>query len=462
MKDAFKITILPIVLLLIFGAALPSDSIHYRSGKDFALFFAINDYDQWRDLNHPISEAEEIAADLQQHYGFETEIVRNANKREILLKLQEYRQRSYAPDAQLLVFFTGHGFFIDDTEEGFIIPSDGRTGDLIQESYIPHSRLEKAVDNIPCKHILLCIDACFSGTFDEAIASKGSLGQRPNQGKNENDLFIQRSLQYQGRQYLTSGGKEQTPDRSKFAIQLKLALRTFGGADGILTINEIETYLEKVYPIPRSGYFGDHEGGNFLFLTNDNGSGSAVPTPDNEPSTSSRPVDPNGTMYSTKKFNGLTWTTQNLNYPIPGASWCYDDDPANCEKYGRLYTWEGAKKACATLGPGWLLPTDEDWKRLVMDFGGYYDLTTKKDVGDKKKAFNALVEEGSEGFSARLGGYRSANGNFYALGDFGNYWSASESEGGKVWYYGFSRRTGGLVRGNFVKSFGQFCRCVKD
>jgi len=479
MKSYLKIFLLPSFFLLFMGAIIPKDSPVLRPGKDYALFFAINDYDEWRDLRYPISEAEEIAADLRQHYGFEVEIVRNPDKREILLKLQEYRRRTYASDAQLLIYFTGHGFFIEDTEEGFIIPSDGQTNDLIQESYIPHSRLEKAIDNIPCKHILLCIDACFSGTFDEVIASKGGLGERPRGGKNENELFIQRSLQYQGRQYLTSGGKEQTPDRSKFALQLKLALRTFGGADGILTVNEIETFLEKVYPIPRSGYFGDHEGGNFLFITNDYNSSSAEGTitsrdrPDpvrqNTLEGSSSSTFPRkgtatlgGQRYSAIQFNpgGLTWMTQNLNIDVPD-SWCYDDEPANCSKYGRLYTWEAAKRACASLGQGWRLPTDEEWEELARKFGGYYDWQKEKDVGDPKASYKALLEGGNSGFNARLGGWRYSSGSFYGLGDHGVYWSAREYTSDSAWGYRFDRSSGELVRDWTTKSGGPSCRCVQ-
>lgn len=34
-----------------------------------------------------------------------------------------------------------------------------------------------------------------------------------------------------------------------------------------------------------------------------------------------------------------TWMAENLNYAVDN-SWCYNDDPANCEMYGRLYsTW---------------------------------------------------------------------------------------------------------------------------
>ena len=74
-------------------------------------------------------------------------------------------------------------------------------------------RLEKAINNIPCDHILLAIDACYSGTFDEQIAlSRGKIGFRPGETISSRDLMIQRMLKHKSRLYLTSGGKERTPD----------------------------------------------------------------------------------------------------------------------------------------------------------------------------------------------------------------------------------------------------------
>ncbi len=44
-----------------------------------------------------------------------------------------------------------------------------------------------------------------------------------------------------------------------------------------------------------------------------------------------------------------TWMAENLNYAytqktakLDSSSFCYDNDPANCEMYGRLYTWSAA------------------------------------------------------------------------------------------------------------------------
>ncbi|MCO6487020.1 MAG: caspase family protein, partial [Phaeodactylibacter sp.] len=113
-------------------------------------------------------------------------------------------------------------------------------------------------------------------------------------------------------------------------------------------------------------------------------------------------TDPrDGQTCRTVEINGQRWMAQNLNFDVGEGCWFYKDDPKNGEKYGRLYTWEAAKKSCP---PGWRLPTDEEWQALAMKFGGYYDWEQRKDVGDPKKAYKALLEGGDSGFSALLGG----------------------------------------------------------
>jgi hypothetical protein len=72
--------------------------------------------------------------------------------------------------------------------------------------------------------------------------------------------------------YLSSGGKEYVPDgrpgqHSPFTRKFLEALRSYGGEDGVLTINEILSYIEKVDPQPRFGEFGNNEpGSDFLFI----------------------------------------------------------------------------------------------------------------------------------------------------------------------------------------------------
>lgn len=243
-----------------------------RAGKDYALFFAIGDYQEWNKLKNPVPDAEAIATRLKENYGFQTDMLVNPTRDQIYAQLEKYRSITFPDDGQLFVFFSGHGEFVDATGEGFIIPKEGLNSekDRFQNTYIPHARLEKMLDAIPCRHILVALDACYSGTFDQEIAElKGETNfKRPGEGSKS--TMVQRELEAQSRIYLTSGGKERTPDgvvHSPFAEKMLDALDSEGGDDSILTINELFSYLEKAAPKPRKGRFGKHDpNGTFLFV----------------------------------------------------------------------------------------------------------------------------------------------------------------------------------------------------
>ncbi len=78
-------------------------------------------------------------------------------------------------------------------------------------------------------------------------------------------------------------------------------------------------------------------------------------------------TDPrDGRTYKTVELNGQTWMAENLNFDVGEGCWFYDHDPKNGEKYGRLYTWEAAKRACPA---GWRLPARKEWDSLINHFG---------------------------------------------------------------------------------------------
>src|SRR5579864_1707872 len=119
--------------------------------------------------------------------------------------------------------------------------------------------------------------------------------------------------------------------------------------------------------------------------------------------------------------DGKQWTTKNLNVNTV-ASFCYDDRRVNCRRYGRLYTWASARHVCESLGEGWRLPTNDDWRGLAKRYGGI-----REDSHDNgKAAYAALLIGGSAGFNALLGGARD-NGKYARLEAHGFYWTASES-----------------------------------
>lgn len=238
--------------------------------KDYALFFATDNYDYWTDLVNPIYDATTIANELKEKYGFEVEVVENANQEDVLVKIKDYSKRNYKPQDQLFIFFAGHGQFDEGFGEGYVVAKNSLESDRAKTTYISHSNLRSYINNISCNHILLTMDVCFGGTLDPAIARA-----RASDSKDEltNNEFLARKLSKKTRRYITSGGKEYVSDgivgkHSPFASRLIESLKTRGGDDGILTISEIIPFLEKIkLNEPRSGSFGDDEkGSDFVFV----------------------------------------------------------------------------------------------------------------------------------------------------------------------------------------------------
>ncbi len=166
-----------------------------------------------------------------------------------------------------------------------------------------------------------------------------------------------------------------------------------------------------------------------------------------------------GMVISKRMQDGRLWTTQNLNVSTVASS-CYEDAEPNCRTYGRLYTWESALRACESLGEGWRLPTDEEWRQLAKHYGGISE--DSNDAG--KGAYQALLTGGRSGFNVLLGGNRNADDGRYArLEAHGFYWTASEGDPAGTPFYNFGRGGQALHRqasGN--KQMAVSVRCVRE
>lgn len=236
-------------------------------GRHRALLFAVNQYDSWTQLINPVYDAHAIARNLEEIYGFEVEIVENPTREQIALTLRRYASQQYSNKDQLLVFFAGHGIYDEIYREGFLVAKDSKIRDESRSSYYSYSELRSVLSRIHCDHVLLVLDACFSGTFDQLVAMRGL----DPEDRSKWD-FINQKMQYRTRRYITSAGKEYVPDgrpgqHSPFARAFLEALRSEGGQDGVLTINEVMSYMSTAKPQPLTGEFdGNEPGSDFLFI----------------------------------------------------------------------------------------------------------------------------------------------------------------------------------------------------
>ena len=170
-------------------------------------------------------------------------------------------------------------------------------------------------------------------------------------------------------------------------------------------------------------------------------------------------ADKDGNQYSFKVMaDNNVWMTTNLSVNILG-SYCYDNNPEYCKKYGRLYTWESAEKGCSSLGEGWRLPTNNEWQRLAELYGGI----PADSVENRKRAFSALIVSGTSKLDAVLSGGRDLDGGFRRLEAHGFYWTATENDSLKACYANFGKNSQSLYHQNGgEKTDGFAVRCINN
>jgi uncharacterized protein (TIGR02145 family) len=169
--------------------------------------------------------------------------------------------------------------------------------------------------------------------------------------------------------------------------------------------------------------------------------------------------DKAGNRYPVVKMaDGKEWTTQNIAIDLPG-SLCYDGLTANCDRFGRLYTWDTALVVCGQLGEGWRLPSYEEWKELARHYGGIFG--DSDDNG--KAAYIALTAGGSSQFNALLSGGSDPNGGYKRIDAHGFYWTSTEATDSTAWFGNFGKgRPALFIQNDGEKTRAFAVRCVKE
>ena len=165
-----------------------------------------------------------------------------------------------------------------------------------------------------------------------------------------------------------------------------------------------------------------------------------------------------GRIYNTVNIEGQIWMAENVNYEISN-SYCYEDDSDNCQKYGRLYTWDAAQSVCPD---GFHLPTLDEWKILIRNVGGE-DL-----AGHLLKSSSGWHDDytgnGSNafGFKALPGGFRNSEGEYFDLSDYASFWTVSEADSQNGYYVSISYEDALAELDKSDKHYAQSVRCVEN
>ena len=125
-------------------------------------------------------------------------------------------------------------------------------------------------------------------------------------------------------------------------------------------------------------------------------------------------------LYRTITVQGVTWMAENLRFKSPQGASYFDNSLSNLEKYGMLYDWKAAVKACP---PGWRLPTGAEYQSL---------LNNNEEKGTWK---NKPSDPNS--FGIQLGGMQDHEGNFTELDEAAYFWTGTEYDRENAEYFSY-------------------------
>lgn len=233
-------------------------------GKQWAVFIAIDRYQEWSPLNNPVKDAHEIRDILVERY-FIDEVVElydaDATAANIRRLFADLRTRTASNDS-VFVFYAGHGQTDAVTSTGSWIPVDGGRDQLAQANWLPNIQIRNMLSALSAKHVFLVADACFSG--DMLDTSRGASPEI-------NSEYYRRAYSRVSRQVMTSGASETVPDTSEFALRLKSTLRR--AEDSVIDPEYLFSNVREVrstQPLLGTILGSEHQsGGSFLFFRRD-------------------------------------------------------------------------------------------------------------------------------------------------------------------------------------------------
>ncbi|MGB3174031.1 MAG: caspase family protein [Saprospiraceae bacterium] len=276
-------------------------TLHFAHHHAFVI--GINAYEKVSPLATAVNDARKIAQVLGEKHQFKVyPPVLDPTLSTLHTLLHETMPGLVGSDDRVVFYFAGHGIASDgdDGPAGYLAPADADPAEL--KTFIAMTELREALNSLPCRHLLIILDCCFSGAFKWTSGTRSIGSLIPKQIYKERfDRFIHDPAW----QVITSAAYDQkaldivqdrpTGDRglvasesgeahSPFALALFEALagdadaRTGRESDGLITATELYSYVrDQVEPATidlgqqkrqTPGFFplSKHDKGEFIFL----------------------------------------------------------------------------------------------------------------------------------------------------------------------------------------------------
>lgn len=176
----------------------------------YALLIGNAKYQSLARLETPNADATAIATLLKDKYGFETQVLLDASRTDILDALVSFR-KSLHKNANLLVFYAGHGYFDTEAGEAYWLPVDARADN--NSDWISMDDITSRIRPLASRHVLVISDSCYSGAIltDGSAHSRG-LEELTGGIPTEYAQYLQKMQSLASRNWMASGGMEPVAD----------------------------------------------------------------------------------------------------------------------------------------------------------------------------------------------------------------------------------------------------------
>jgi len=245
-----------------------------RLGNGYAVIIGNDDYQDggYTTLKSARSDATAVSQVLKARYGYQTTLLLDASRLEILTALNAMREK-LGPNDSLMIYFAGHGELKGN--QGYWIPIDAKAN--VASTWISNAAISDILTTIKSRHVLVVADSCYSGTMTRAAVP---VFDPAAMGASQWTAWVDKMVGGKSRTALTSGGVQPVADtgsgkHSYFTRAFLNALQ-----DNTRLLNAQRLYRQVASSmaltvvdsaIPQSpGYspiqFAGHESGDYFFL----------------------------------------------------------------------------------------------------------------------------------------------------------------------------------------------------
>ena len=236
--------------------------VERKEAKNYALIIAAQNYDDSSipSLENPVADGIKLKLILKNDYNFAEDNIYSlynpavTDFKKQFAEINEFLQ----PEDNLIIFYAGHGIWVEKEKKGYWLLTDARRND--PNTWLSNKLVLEMIAKVPSRHTLLITDACFSGS----VFKTRSIGADAPVALREMSEKISRVA-------ITSGNDTEVPDESVFMKYLLKALsenrEKYLTAQKMFINQIIEAVMTETNTEPRYGTLelAGHVGGDFIF-----------------------------------------------------------------------------------------------------------------------------------------------------------------------------------------------------